>query len=242
MACRVASQSPKKTSPSFWLCFRRSGRRGLGGRGRSEARRQIGQAKSSAVLSKRHSFKASERNTPAIHCCNEQSLTTRSAQVDPSRGRVCVIIFPMDSVEGVVERITYYNVENGYTVLRFNARGQPDLVTVIGTLPEITPGESLRLSGQWSVHPQHGKQFKAEKCEQVFPATVEGIKKYLESGLIKGVGPVTASRIVKKIGADTLRVVDEEPRKLREVLGIGAKKAAIIELAWQQQKAIKKDR
>ncbi|HEY4723031.1 MAG TPA: helix-hairpin-helix domain-containing protein, partial [Anaerolineae bacterium] len=145
----------------------------------------------------------------------------------------------MDSVEGVVERITYYNVENGYTVLRLNARGQPDLVTVIGNLPEITPGESLRLSGQWSVHPQHGKQFKAEKCEQVLPATVEGIKKYLGSGLIKGVGPVTASRIVKKFGPETLDVLDRAPERIRDVLGIGPKRAALITRAWEEQKSIK---
>ncbi|HLB48326.1 MAG TPA: helix-hairpin-helix domain-containing protein, partial [Anaerolineales bacterium] len=117
--------------------------------------------------------------------------------------------------------------------------GEDDLLTVVGNLPEVNPGESLRLEGVWTSHAQYGKQFKAEKCEQVLPASVEGIKRYLGSGLIKGVGPKTAAKIVKKFGADTLRVVDEEPRKLREVLGIGAKKAAIIELAWQQQKAIK---
>ena len=108
----------------------------------------------------------------------------------------------MDLLDGLVERITYYNAENGYTVLRLNARGVPnaDLVTVVGTLPEITPGESLRLQGQWITNAQYGKQFKAEKCEQVLPATIEGLKKYLGSGLIKGVGPVTATRIVKKFG------------------------------------------
>lgn len=153
----------------------------------------------------------------------------------------------MDSLEGLVERITYYNEETGYTVLRLRPAGKrgsfsdpdDDLITVVGNLPEVNPGESLRLGGGWAAHPQYGKQFKAETVEQVLPATVEGIKRYLGSGLIKGVGPVTANRIVKKFGADTLRVIDEEPRRLRDVLGIGSKKAAIIELAWQQQKAIK---
>ncbi len=154
----------------------------------------------------------------------------------------------MDTLEGIVERITFYSEETGYTVLRLRPAGKPksglaagedDLLTVVGNLPEVNPGESLRLEGAWASHPQYGKQFKAERCEQVLPASVEGIKRYLGSGLIKGVGPKTAAKIVKKFGADTLRVVDEEPRKLREVLGIGAKKAAIIELAWQQQKAIK---
>jgi exodeoxyribonuclease V alpha subunit len=145
----------------------------------------------------------------------------------------------MDFLQGLVERITYYNAENGYTVLRLSARGYADLVTVVGNLPEITPGESLRLQGQWSTHPQHGKQFRAEKCEQILPATVEGIKKYLGSGLIKGVGPVTASRIVKKFGPDTLDVLDRAPERIREVLGIGPKRAALISRAWEEQKSIK---
>lgn len=147
----------------------------------------------------------------------------------------------MDFLEGVVERITYYNPENGYTVLRLSARGMPstDLVTVVGALPEVTPGESLRLQGQWTTNAQYGKQFKADTCEQVLPATVEGMRKYLGSGLIKGVGPVTAQRIVKKFGADTLTILDQSPERIREVLGIGPKRAAAIAHAWEEQKSIK---
>lgn len=153
----------------------------------------------------------------------------------------------MDTLEGLVERITYYSAETGYTVLRLRpagkrsafAAGEDDLLTVVGNLPEVNPGESLRLEGAWMAHAQYGKQFKAERCDQVLPASVEGIKRYLGSGLIKGVGPKTAARIVKKFGAETLRVIDEEPRRLHEVLGIGKHKIAIINLAWQQQKAIK---
>jgi exodeoxyribonuclease V alpha subunit len=154
----------------------------------------------------------------------------------------------MDSLEGIVERITFYSEETGYTVLRLRpahtprsgfAAGEDDLITVVGNLPEVNAGESLRLEGLWMAHPQYGRQFKAEKCEQVLPATVEGIKRYLGSGLIKGIGPKTAARIVKKFGADTLKTIDENPRALRDVLGVGPKKAAMIELAWQQQKAIK---
>jgi exodeoxyribonuclease V alpha subunit len=153
----------------------------------------------------------------------------------------------MEAVEGLVERITYYNAETGYTVLRLRpagrrsafAAGEDDLLTVVGNLPEVNPGESLRLEGAWIAHAQYGKQFKADRCEQVLPASVEGIKRYLGSGLIKGVGPKTAAKIVKKFGADTLRVIDEDPKRLKEVLGIGARKIDIINLAWQQQKAIK---
>jgi exodeoxyribonuclease V alpha subunit len=145
----------------------------------------------------------------------------------------------MDFLDGLVERITYYNAENGYTVLRLNARGYPDLVTVVGALPEITPGESLRLQGQWITTPQYGRQFKAEKCEQILPATIEGLKKYLGSGLIKGVGPVTANRIVKRFGLETLDVLDRNPERIRDVLGIGPKRAAAIARAWDEQKSIK---
>jgi exodeoxyribonuclease V alpha subunit len=147
----------------------------------------------------------------------------------------------MDFLDGLVERITYYNAENGYTVLRLQARGthSADLVTVVGTLPEITPGESLHLQGQWITNAQYGKQFKAEKCEQVLPATIEGLKKYLGSGLIKGVGPVTAQRIVKRFGLETLDVLDHSPERIREVLGIGPKRAAAIARAWDEQKSIK---
>ncbi len=145
----------------------------------------------------------------------------------------------MDFLDGLVERITFYNAENGYTVLRLNARGYPDLVTVVGNLPEITPGESLRLQGQWTTNAQYGKQFRADKCEQVLPATIEGLKKYLGSGLIKGVGPVTANRIVKKFGLETLDMLDHSPQRIREVLGIGPKRADAIARAWDEQKSIK---
>src|SRR3990172_4083315 len=152
----------------------------------------------------------------------------------------------MDTLEGVVERITLYNAENGYTVLRLKPRGRAGplladqgLVTVIGNLPEITPGESLKLQGQWTTHRDYGRQFKAETCEQVLPATVEGIRKYLGSGLIKGVGPVTAGRIVKKFGLETLDVLDLQPGRIREVLGVGPKRTEAIAKAWDDQKVIK---
>jgi len=145
----------------------------------------------------------------------------------------------MDTLQGAVERITFYNAENGYTVLRLHVPGQADLVTVVGNLPEVQPGESLKLLGAWMNHPKHGKQFKAERCEQVLPATIEGLKKYLGSGMVRGVGPVMAGRIVKKFGLQTLDVLDHHPEQLRQVLGIGPVRAANIAQAWVQQKAIK---
>lgn len=144
-----------------------------------------------------------------------------------------------ETLEGTVERVTYYSDETGYAVIRLQPRGRKTLVTVVGNLPEVNPGEYLRLSGNWMTHPQHGRQFKAEDCQQVLPATVEGIRKYLGSGLIKGIGPVIAGRIVKKFGVDTLRVIEEEPDRLLGVRGVGPKRVALIKRAWQDQKHIK---
>ncbi|MDY6876962.1 MAG: ATP-dependent RecD-like DNA helicase [Chloroflexota bacterium] len=144
-----------------------------------------------------------------------------------------------DQLRGTVERVTYYSEETGYSVIRLNVPGQAGLTTVVGNLPEVNPGESLRLEGTWTTHSQYGRQFKAERCEQILPATAEGIRRYLGSGLIKGVGPVTAKRIVQRFGADTLRVLDEKPRRLREALGVGPKRAAAIAKAWEEQKHIR---
>lgn len=141
-------------------------------------------------------------------------------------------------VQGVIERVTYV-ADDGYTVLRLKATGHTDLVTVVGHLPDVNPGESLKLEGHWVHHAQYGQQFKAERCEQVLPATLEGIRRYLGSGLIKGVGPVTADRIVKRFGLDTLQILDKHPQRVREALGVGPKRAELIAHAWEEQKAIK---
>ncbi|MGD8624223.1 MAG: ATP-dependent RecD-like DNA helicase [Anaerolineae bacterium] len=140
---------------------------------------------------------------------------------------------------GTVERITYYNEENGYTVAQLTPEGRAYTVTVVGNLPEVNPGENLRLHGEWTNHPRYGRQFQVARYATVLPATAAGIEKYLGSGLIKGVGPVTARRIVRRFKLDTLRIIEEEPRRLREVLGVGKKRVAMIERAWEEQKAIK---
>ena len=140
---------------------------------------------------------------------------------------------------GTVERITYYNPENGYTVAQVTPEGRSYTVTVVGNLLESSPGESLRLHGQWSTHARYGRQFQVERYTTVMPATVAGIEKYLGSGLIKGIGPVTARRIVRRFKLDTIEVIEEEPQRLREVLGVGVKRVSVIEKAWEEQKAIK---
>jgi exodeoxyribonuclease V alpha subunit len=145
----------------------------------------------------------------------------------------------LEMLVATVERITYYNEENGYTVAQVTPEGRDYTVTAVGNLLEMSPGESLRLYGQWAVHPRYGRQFQVERYTTVLPATVAGIEKYLGSGLIKGIGPVTARRIVRRFKLDTLRIIEEEPQRLREVLGVGKHRVALIEKAWEEQKAIK---
>ena len=158
----------------------------------------------------------------------------------------------MDTLSGSVERITFYNPENGYTVLRLRPEPQKGihaipkanlsfdgLATVVGNLPEVSPGEFLQLQGQWSRHPTHGSQFKAEVCEQTLPATLAGIQGYLGSGMIKGIGPKLAERIVGKFKEDTFNVIEQSPERLLEVPGIGRDRTYKITKAWQEQKQVK---
>ncbi|MFF1449401.1 ATP-dependent RecD-like DNA helicase [Streptomyces sp. NPDC058274] len=159
-----------------------------------------------------------------------------SRGVDAKRGSregVC-------EVTGVLERITYANEENGYTVARVDTgRGGGDLLTVVGSLLGAQVGESLRMEGRWASHPQYGKQFTVENYTTVLPATVQGIRRYLGSGLVKGIGPVFADRITQHFGLDTLQIIEEEPKRLIEVPGLGPKRTKKIADAWEEQKAIK---
>jgi len=147
---------------------------------------------------------------------------------------------PLSTLEAVLERITYANEETGYTVARVATRGGgSDLLTVVGALLGAQPGESLRMQGVWKSHPQYGRQFEVRGYTTVLPATIQGIRRYLGSGLIKGIGPKMAERIVDRFDADTLRVIEEEPGRLIEVPGLGPKRTAMIGRAWEEQKAIK---
>ena len=117
-------------------------------------------------------------------------------------------------IKGQIERITFYNEENGYTIAKMKAGGRHDLVTVVGNLLSVNAGEVLKLKGQWRNHPKFGEQFEVVSYESVVPATVKGIEKYLGSGLIKGIGPVMARRLVSKFGLETLNVIEAETAKL----------------------------
>ncbi len=146
---------------------------------------------------------------------------------------------PWQTLEGTLERLTFQNEENGYTVAKLIPKGKGYEVTVIGTLTGVNPGESVRLRGVWTTHPQYGRQFEVREYSVQLPATVEGIRKYLGSGLIKGVGPVNAGRIVDYFGLKTLDVIETDVNRLREVPGVGAKRTAQIARAWEEQKHIK---
>ena len=145
----------------------------------------------------------------------------------------------LTDLEGQIERITYTNEENGFTIAKLKVYGRPDLVTVVGNLMAPTPGEILKLKGEWTNHPKYGEQFKIVHYKTTVPASVYGIQKYLGSGLIKGIGPVMAKRIVKTFGEQTLDIIEDEIDKLEQVTGIGRKRIKMIRKAWDDQKEIR---
>jgi exodeoxyribonuclease V alpha subunit len=145
----------------------------------------------------------------------------------------------MAVLNGVLEHITYTNEDTGYTVARVATERGGDPVTVVGPLLGAQAGEHLHLEGRWRNHPLYGRQFEVRSYRAVLPATVQGIRRYLGSGLIRGIGPKMAERIVDQFGTDTLRVLEEDPGRLRSVPGLGPTRTAMIEQAWEEQKAIK---
>ena len=144
-----------------------------------------------------------------------------------------------DTITGELEQIVYANPENGYTICRLKVQGQDGPVTAVGSMPSARSGEQLKLQGQWITHPRFGRQFKVESCEAVMPATLQGIEKYLGSGLIKGIGPVMAERIVGRFGTATLDIIGSTPQRLCEVEGIGPSRIATISQAWREQHGIR---
>ena len=145
----------------------------------------------------------------------------------------------LTDLQGQIERITYFNEENGYTIAKVKIYDRNNLVTVVGNLLAPTPGEVIKMSGEWVNNPKYGEQFKIDHYKSLVPASVSGIQKYIGSGLIKGIGPVMAKRIVKKFGKDTLEVIEHDIKKLAGVEGIGEKRIDMIEKAWAAQKEIR---
>ena len=142
----------------------------------------------------------------------------------------------MIRIRCVVERITYQNPENGYSVLKCAVKNYNDLVTVVGNLVDVNVGSVLLIDGNWKVDAKYGRQFLAESWEETMPATVFGIEKYLGSGLIKGVGPKFAKKIVQQFGTDTLEIIETDVKRLLEVPGIGKKRVDKIAESWERQK------
>ena len=145
----------------------------------------------------------------------------------------------METLNGILERIVFENPDTGFTIGRFSARGHAELVTIVGNLASVNPGESLLLSGEWVNNPKYGLQFQIERAETIQPANIIGIRKYLGSGLIKGIGPKMAARIVSLFGMDTIDVIEQTPEKLAGVPGIGRKRVKMIQQAWEEQREIK---
>lgn len=144
----------------------------------------------------------------------------------------------LEQIEGAVERIVYENEANGFFVARLRTEQGPNPVTFVGNLMAVSEGETVRLWGRWQDEPRFGRQFRVERYEIVLPATAEAIERYLGSGLIAGIGKVYAKRLVEAFGRATLQVIDEQPHRLRQVDGIGEKRAAQIRAAWERQKAV----
>ena len=145
----------------------------------------------------------------------------------------------METVKALVERITYQNLENGYCVLKVKMPGQRDLITFVGTMGSVNVGAVLEARGTWKTDSRFGRQFEVTEYREKVPATLHGLEKYLGSGLIKGVGPVNAKRIVRFFREETMEVLENNPERLMEIPGIGAKRATMIRDAWEEQKEVK---
>ena len=145
----------------------------------------------------------------------------------------------MTTISGILEKMTYFNEENGFGVGKLLEKGKRDLTTIVGNLSGIHEGESLKLTGKWVNNRRFGEQFQVDNFEITVPATVHGIRKYLSSGLIHGIGPVMAGRMVDLFGLETLEIIEKTPERLSEVEGIGSKRITLIAEAWKEQKEIK---
>ncbi|HOJ31941.1 MAG TPA: ATP-dependent RecD-like DNA helicase [Candidatus Hydrogenedentes bacterium] len=170
---------------------------------------------------------------------DEHSLPTRSAQRVLDFSSTDSRDDNLVAVRGSVERIVYENAETGFLVGRLKEEDSSQEITFVGSFLAVSPGDCMRLWGRWSENPRYGREFRVERFEVLIPSTVEGIEKYLGSGLIEGIGKEFARRIVTVFGAETLRIIDEEPERLRSVPGIGEKRAAQIRQAWEVQKNIR---
>src|SRR5687768_2566373 len=146
---------------------------------------------------------------------------------------------PREVLAGLVERVTFHNAENGFCVLRVKARGHRELATVIGHAATISAGEWITASGEWVNDRTHGQQFRAHFLRSSAPTSLDGIEKYLGSGMVRGIGPVYAKKLVRAFGEKVFDIIEASPERLRDVAGIGPVRAARITAAWAEQKVIR---
>ncbi len=166
-------------------------------------------------------------------------MTQRPSQSPPTDDANTTTAQPTEVLAGSIERVTFHNADNGFCVLRIKSRGHRELVTVVGHAAEISAGEWVTVSGTWVNSREHGQQFKAAFLRASPPTTAEGIEKYLGSGMIRGIGPIYASKLVTAFGAEVLEVIEQAPERLREVPGIGRVRAGRIATAWADQKVVR---
>jgi len=140
----------------------------------------------------------------------------------------------MVEIVGTVEEIIFKNEENGYAVLELNSKS--DSITVVGYMPFVGIGETLKIKGEWMTHPDYGEQVKVSKYEMIAPSTLYGMERFLSSGLIRGIGPVMAKKIVSKFGLDSLSIIETHPEKLMEIPGIGEERVKMITESYEKQK------
>jgi len=145
----------------------------------------------------------------------------------------------MHTLQGEVVTVVYHNPENGYVIARVDSPSEPGQINVVGLLGDVAPGESLRLCGDWVEHSKFGRQFKAESCEHLMPASLNGIRRFLGSGAVKGIGEKTADRLISRFGSQVLDIMDSDPERLLEVEGIGAAKLKTIVSSWQEKREVR---
>ncbi len=145
----------------------------------------------------------------------------------------------MEEIYGYIENIVFTEEEKGFTVARLKEPKKKELICIVGYMPSVQPGESIRCKGEWKIHPEYGQQFEVKSFELQAPTDLVGIQKYLESGMIKGIGPIYAERIVHRFGLNTLDIIDKSPERLLEISGIGEKRIEKIKTCWHEQQSIR---
>jgi exodeoxyribonuclease V alpha subunit len=142
-------------------------------------------------------------------------------------------------LEGLIERVTFFSEESGFCVLRVKAEGHRDLVTVVGSAPTVSAGEWITAEGDWVIDKEHGRQLKAFHLKTMPPNTREGMEKYLASGMVKGIGPVYAKKLIDRFGEELFEVIEKTPNSLEQVEGIGPKRKLKIVRGWSDQRAVR---